>query len=227
MSPKPSVELFKVSVTMRNVSSEITPPDQNKAWSADIASDETVFSRTVDHAKTAYTNAQDVIKFVDLKSNVLIALSTVVSGFALALAKWNFELPSTSAARISVLAKGHPCLTWTALILFGLSLVATIISYAAATWSMIVRPAKRGAFTVLFPVPRENKRETHRRLIAERLSGMSREGVLHEFSEQLFAVGQILQAKQRNSRIGAITVLAQLALLTVAVFLYLCLVASS
>ena len=123
--------------------------------------------------------------------------------------------------------KGHPCLTWTALILFGFSLAATIVSYAAATWSMIVRPAKKGAFTVLFPVPRGNNRETHRRLIADRLSGMSREEVLREFSEQLFAVGQILQTKQRNSRIGAITVIAQLGLLTVAVFLYLYLVASS
>ena len=48
------------------MSSDIKPSDQNKSWSSNIGSDEAAFSRTVEHAKTAYANAQDIIKFVDL-----------------------------------------------------------------------------------------------------------------------------------------------------------------
>jgi hypothetical protein len=202
-------------------------PARRAEWTADAASDQESFTRTVDHAKLAYANTQEVIRFVDLKSNVLIALSTVISGGAIAFAKWNFELPHDSSIKVQALILTHPCLATTAAILFALSLVATVVSYLAATWSLIARPAAPGAFTVLFPVPRDLDRPSHRKLICERLAGLSREGILQEFNEQLAAVGRILQSKLKSSRIAAITVITQLALLTIAVLIYVYLAARS
>ena len=205
-------------------SSEDAKPER---WSADFDGDEVCFTRTLDHAKLAYANMQEVIRFVDLKSNVLIALSTVVSGAALAMAKWNLELPRDSSLKFQVLLSTHPYLAWTAAALFTISLIGTVVSCVAACWSMIARPAAPGYFTLLYPVPRDMKRADHERRVSECLAGMSRAAVLHDFREQLPAVGRIAQVKQKCSRIAAITVIAQLVFLTVAVLVYVFLAASS
>lgn len=168
-----------------------------------------------------------MIRFVDLKSNVLIALSTVVSGAALALVKWNLELPKDSALKVQALFAVHPYLVWAAALSFCLSLVATVVSYAAACWSMIARPAAPGYFTLLYPVPRDMDRTAHEKRISESLAGMSRAAILHDFREQLPAVGRIAQVKQKSSRIAAITVIAQLGFLTAAVLIYAFLAASN
>ena len=193
----------------------------------DAATDQETFARTLDHAKLAFANTQEVIRFVDVKASVLIGLSTIVSGAAVALAKWNFGLPSNSTIKIQALADAHPALACTAVCLFALSLVGTVASYLAASWSMIARPAAPGSFTILYPVPRDMNRTMHEGRISELLAGMSREEVLFDFRDQLPAVGRVLQTKQKSSRMVAIIVITQVALLTAAVIIYFCLAAKS
>lgn len=194
---------------------------------ADAATDAETFARTLDHAKLAFANTQEVIRFVDVKASVLIGLSTIVAGAALALAKWNLGLPSNSPIKIQALADAHPALTCIAVCLFALSLLGTVASYLAASWSMIVRPSAPGSFTILYPAPRDMNRTMHERRISELLAGMSREEVLFDFKDQLPAVGRVLQTKQKSSRMAALIVIAQVALLTAAVLIYFCLAAKS
>lgn len=92
---------------------------------------------------------------------------------------------------------------------------------------MIARPAAPGYFTLLYPVPRDMDRTAHEKRISESLAGMSRAAILHDFREQLPAVGRIVQVKQKSSRIAAITVIAQLGFLTAAVLIYAFLAASN
>jgi len=200
--------------------------DDSEAWKPDIL-DDAVYTRTLEHAKLAFSHTQDVIKFVDSKCNVLTVLTTAVSGFALTLAKWNFEMPKTSAASYSAIAHHFPNWSLLVLFLFAVALISSAVCLGACLWSLIARKAPDGAFTVLFPVPRDATREKHLHLIGERLAGMSPEQIMREFDEQLRSLGGIAQKKIGHCKIAARAAMAQIVGLALAVILYVILFAIS
>jgi hypothetical protein len=87
-------------------------------------------------------------------------------------------------------------------------------------WTIVARGATNGAFTVLYPVPRDLETSAFRRLLADRLSGMTNEQVLHEFNEQLATLGGILQKKHKHCHYAAITLLFQVTTATASVLLF-------
>jgi len=193
---------------------------KSRQWTAPIGEDCALFTQTLEHARLAFGNAQDVIRFIDAKCNVLVALTTVISGFAISLAKWNFELPSKSPLTITAIAQAHHIRVYLIVLPLIVSLVATAVCIAGAVWSLIARPPKSGGFTVLFPLPRNLTDEKHREILIERLSGMEEEVILNEFSEQLATLGRISQTKLRSSRIVAWAVLVQVGALIISLLAY-------
>lgn len=203
------------------------PDDSSESsWKPEILDNGDTFIRTLDHVKIAFAHTQDVIKFVDSKCNVLTALTTAISGFALTLAKWNFELPKASAASFAVIFHKFPWTTGVSLVLFLASLVASVVCIAACLWGLIARSAPNGAFTVLFPVPRDATPDKHLQLIGELTAGMSSDQVMREFNEQLRSLGGIAQKKIGHSKIAARAAAAQIGGLSLAIILYVILFAT-
>lgn len=194
-------------------------------WKPDI-SDDRIFDRTLAHANCAFAHTQDVIKFVDAKCNILTVLTSAITGFALTLAKWNFELPKASAPSYIVVAHNYPIGAPIALVIFLISLVASAVCIGACLWSLIARPAPDGAFTVLFPVPRDSDPDQHVQLVGERLAGMSQEQIMNEFGEQLRSLGAIAQKKIQHSKVAALATMIQVGAISVAIIIYTALFAS-
>ena len=198
--------------------------DDSATWKPDIL-DDAVFKRTLEHAKLAFSHTQDVIKFVDSKCNVLTVLTTAISGFALTLAKWNFELPKTSAASYSLIFQNFPWAKWVMLPLFLVSLIASVVCITACLWSLIARSAAKSTFSVLFPHPRNLSPNEHANLVAERMGGISEGQILHEFNEQLRTLGIIVKEKINQSRMAGKAATVQIIALTLAVVIYVVLFA--
>lgn len=194
-----------------------------KGFSASI--EDSAYQRTLDHAKAGYENAQASIKFVDTKCSVLIALSTSVAGFSVALVRWNFESPLGACFA----ASRQACTWWFlgAFLLFSVSLLACVFCITATIWTLIARPAPAGAFSVLFPVPPNSDKPAHTAWMANALLGMDGTSILREYQEQLGAVGLILKTKIRHSRFAAIALLVQLFSVVIAILIYFAAVASS
>lgn len=199
---------------------------QNEEWEAKI-----------DHLKTAYASSQEVIKFIDTKSNILIGLSTVAGGFATTLLKWALELdPKMSASWESVYGLNQE---WAvnSLVLLALSLCSFLILVLCCLFSVLSRKAPQGKLTLLFPVARKesltwkqrwarftsNKkapRVSHKDLIRNSVFSLDPDRILEEYAEQLTAVGKIIEHKLNHNRWASVAAVAQLAFLAGGIGVY-------
>ena len=208
------------------VSGISSSPDDNDDWSDKI-----------DHLKLGYETAQGVIEFIDAKGNILIGLSTVVAGFGASLIKWSLELPSTMPASWeNVYARSDE---WAVICLafVGLSLGAYVAVVLYCLFSVIARKAANGKFTLLFPVPRKElatrkqklsrlfrrnaaPRKTHQVTVEQAVESLNQQAILDEYSEQLAAVGRILERKLNHNRWASVAAVLQLVLLSFAIGIY-------
>jgi hypothetical protein len=175
---------------------------------------------TLAHAKAGYQNAQEVIKFVDTKTAVVIGLSTLTGGFLLAVLKWSIESDGVSRPTLYQITAAHPCATVLFYLFVAASLCSALVCLAAAVWSVIARARPQNlenAFTILFPIYRRRNAAAACSTFERKLKGMSRSEVLMEYEDQLRIVGMILGQKLKHIRISCIAVLIQIICLSIAV----------
>lgn len=104
----------------------------------------------LDLLRSGYSNAQDVIRFLDTKVAIINAAVTLILGYAVCLAKWWIEkTPEISSSWNNwekVLFLAHPIL-FIGVGTFGL----VIIAKSANVWRPNHSPLTRESFTSLFP----------------------------------------------------------------------------
>lgn len=190
----------------------------------------------IDHLEKGYDTAQSVIQFLDTKGNILIGLSTLVAGFAASLVKWTLELnPRLPASWERVSAENESGAVY-ALLLMGLSFLAFVAVVLCCLFSVIARKAPIGKFTILFPVVRKDATSWwrkismrmkgitagtgHKEKVVRAVNGLDRKAILAEYSEQLEAVGRILENKLNHNRWASVAAVIQLMLFSGAIGIY-------
>jgi hypothetical protein len=184
--------------------------------------DDPVLSRTLDHVKVGYQNAQEVIKFVDTKTAVVTGLSTVLGGFLLIVLKWSVELDGVSRPNLEQLTAAKPCIAILFYLLVLTSLGSAVVCLSAAVWSVIARARPRhleNRFTILFPFYRQRDATDACKVFEQKFKGMTTVDILNEYEDQLRIVGMILGKKLKHIRVSCIALVIQIVCLTSALVL--------
>lgn len=171
------------------------------------------------HLYKSFDSTQDLIKFLDTKTNIVIGISSVAAGFAITLAKWLFELPGANIASLASVAAKHQYWLYLDVVVFGLSLVAFLFSISFAVWTVVSRSAIPGELTLIFPVQRSGIADL-RKAVKESISELSLPAIYAEFEDQLFRLGQIIGRKHSFLQCSTVCLLAQFLFLVVTVVLY-------
>jgi hypothetical protein len=154
------------------------------------------FQRTLTHAKAGYSNAQDIIKFLDAKAGALLGIVSLMLGLPLLLAKWVLEQPATAQFHLPLLM-GHAwwwCF-WTG-VLAVLSLGAGALSMCQAVAAVRARlPKSKAKIPVLMPLHPPGDYRQAVRSFGRLRRGLKREEILREYELQLTRLGQILSEK--------------------------------
>jgi hypothetical protein len=177
---------------------------------------------TLNHAKTGYQNAQDVIKFVDTKTAFITGLSTVLGGFLLIVLKWSVELDGASQPNLWQVTSAHRCIAAGFYFLVATSLGSAVVCLCSAVWSVIARARPRhleNAFTILFPSYTRRDSANACRVFEQKLRGMSSVEIIKEYEDQLRIVGMILGRKLKHIRISCVALVVQIVSLTFALLL--------
>jgi len=170
---------------------------------------------TLDHAKTGYQNAQDIIKFIDTKTGAVTGLCTLAIGGVLGLVTWFFGLEE--GCRLLVLNIFHPCVA--AIVLLGLSPIAGAGSLVFSLLSLIARSPLTSGQTVLFPCLKKTGGEwdgisqSYKNKI---VAGMTATEIRDEYHDQILNVGIIVQKKIARHRWAVGFLMLQLGLLAAA-----------
>lgn len=198
------------------------------------ASDDTREAKLT-HLKDGYQSTQEVIKFIDTKSNILIGMTTLAGGFAITLVKWALELPPVlSASWASVFAQNEEWAIYSLLLLGG-SLLSFLAVVFYCLFSVLSRKATHGKLTLLFPVPRpeplswkqwrSDRREkrnypSHQEQIAKAIMTLDDDAIFAEYADQLTIVGNIVSDKLNHNRWASVAAVLQLFLLACAIVIY-------
>ena len=178
--------------------------------------------QALEQARAGYTNAQEVIRFVDGKSNVLIGLSTLASGFLIALIKWSLDAPADSLRNFERLVEIFPYETWGIYAAVVVSLLSSVFCLGAAVCSVIarVRPCElKNEITVLFPAHGKRRERAAQAFFEKRMAGMTKAEILQEYQDQLRVVGLILWRKLKHNRYASIALVVQVIGIATAVLL--------
>lgn len=166
------------------------------------------FERTLEHLKAGYSNAQEIIRFVDTKTSFLTGAATLTTGFILEAARQYAEMSGNIKQNFAI----HPYLSCVlisvgqyALFFGGLCIWCCVLSLIARP---PVRKSKRGS-AVLFPFYQGSQPEQD--YITSASQGLTRKQILKEYEAQIWNVGLILQKKVVRHRWASIMLLLQLA----------------
>lgn len=203
-------------------------PKNEPEAECNTASQEEIADQTLEHAKSGYRNAQEVIKTIDAKTGVVTGLSTLSAGFLIAIVKWSIESPTLSPRNFDQLIQSHPRFACAIYVSILASLLCALLCLGAAVWSVVARdrPSRlKNRFTVLFPVYPEEAETEAQQFFGSRLEGMTKTQILKEYEDQLRIVGTILCRKIKFNRRASWFLLFQFHFVAVAlsliVFLYL------
>lgn len=155
------------------------------------------YAETVAHARAGYSNAQDIIKFIDTKSGVVTGLVTVSLGLPFLVIQWLAEQETDAFLNLEQIAKRSQWLAGISMALLILGIGAGLFALLKSLSGLLPRsPAARMDVTILFPMfhPTRNKRKALKSL-TRLTAGLSQKEVLREYEIQLFRVGQILHEK--------------------------------
>ena len=110
--------------------SEKTPPDL----------DEKVFERNLGHARAAYSNAQETIRFVDSKTGILTGILTVTTGLPFALLQFMVSSESERAGKLIVFYAHRGSIAATGMIVpMALGIVFGALSLLSSTNGLMAR----------------------------------------------------------------------------------------
>jgi hypothetical protein len=158
-------------------------------------------TRTLEHAKAGYSNAQEVIRFLDSKAGALIGLSSVTTGLGLVVLKWFIELNERSPLSIQTLTIKHPEYIYSAGIVTIVGILLGSIAILCCLHGLNARSPFRDRRDgrrppVLFPMynPDRHLRLAHESF-AKITAGMSERDIAGEYEQQLKRVGAILHEK--------------------------------
>jgi len=157
---------------------------------------------TLAHAQASYANCQDIIKFIDTKTGVIIGLVTLLLGLPLLVVKWLLEQESGALISITAITEQSPLRSIVSLVILIFGIGAELLALINGAWVLLARPSDTRAGTViLFPMfdPVKAKLEATESLM--RLHrGLATTDILLEYEVQLYRLGQILHEKVRHLR---------------------------
>ena len=157
--------------------------------------------QTLEHAKTAYTNVQENIRFVDTKAGALTGLATLITGLPVLVLQWITTEQSTENTQwhIANLADCHPIVLPLVSLIFAGGIACGVLSLWLALDCTTARPpSKKGKTTVLFPLAADMSNRF--RIIRRLKNGMSDPEIAKEYQTQLLRVGFILAKKSCKLR---------------------------
>lgn len=176
------------------------------------------FARTLEHFKSGYANAQEVIRFIDTKTSFLTGATTLIIGFVLEAAKQYSQLPPAVKHNFAI----HPYLIFALMNLGEFSLLAGGLCVWCSVLSLIARPpAKkmRRNSSMLFPF--FEGKISEKQYCSKTTQDMTEEEILKEYEAQIWNVGLILRKKVMRHRWAGVMFLVQLITLTAGGFIIL------
>ena len=200
--------------------------------------DPQIAQQSLDHAKTGYQNAQDVIKFMDTKFGAVAGLSILLCGFQLKSLASFLQLPESTQAAVRALLESHTAelqvlvLCAAASLISGVACIVCAISGVMARaprdtprWLKILASIgfashlpkrKKYKHTVLFPFWTDSDMAV--RSFRRISRGMTHKEISAEYVSQLWNLGAILQKKIALVRWAAHALVAQMIFLVAAAF---------
>lgn len=149
---------------------------------------------TLEHAKAAYANAQETIRFIDTKAGALTGLLTLAVGLPIWVVQWLSEQKPDESALYIGLAKSQPYILLAAFLAWSCGIMAGVISLWLVLDCIAARlPSRKRKPTVLFPMV-SGRHSAY--VIARRLTfGISALDTINEYRTQCLRVGAILAKK--------------------------------
>lgn len=158
------------------------------------------FEETVAQMQRGYENTQRMVQAMDAKAGAVVALCLAILAFAGTLVAWIHS--NLSEGILQATAAPHCCLAWT--------LVLLILATGASGFACLDRSFKTVRpnglpepqhFTTLFPATEHAWRDPDAIHHLSRVTmGENREFLLHEFQQQLLAMGGIVYLKIKHLR---------------------------
>ncbi|MFZ2655591.1 MAG: hypothetical protein WAX69_11735 [Victivallales bacterium] len=151
----------------------------------------------IEHLKTGYQNAQEIIRFIDNKTEILLGIVLVVTGGIIAYTINMFEMEKAIYKEIFCLLQTNYC----TFILFILILLSGIISIIFLMLCLrarrSTRPSKRFGppYFILFPCVRQKDSNKAISYYDTTLESMTASDIIKEYKFQLVIVGIILDRK--------------------------------
>ena len=150
----------------------------------------------LEHAKAAYANAQEIIRFVDNKTSILTGLIVVTTAFPISVLHWCLQNDNGVIKKVLAL---HPCLIWWAWGGLALAIAAGGVALLFTMASLVPRNPANG-FTVLFPLHKDSQKVEFENLLLTLKGGYSQDDRIAEYAKQIQDVGLILYRKTHRQR---------------------------
>ena len=153
----------------------------------------------IEHAHRSFEHTQNVIQFVDGKTNVLIGLVTAMAAVTLYFFRIELGLEAGPSSEEAEASKGS--LWWLTTITMSASLLAGAVSIILCAWTTLARPRFiTGKSVLLFlsnsassPAELDQKRKD----ASEALRNLNEDAILDEYADQLANLGSIVERKIR------------------------------
>jgi hypothetical protein len=165
------------------------------------------FEQKLDLFKSGYSNAQDVIKFIDTKNGVISGFVTLTIGGTLAFVMWVFENAGTGAKAVYDVLAGNRHVA---------AAVALSVCFGAGSLfccfrSLVGRSPPEDRYRILFPCFTPKMLNNAKAIYEQSARSLTGDLLLQEYWEQVAAVGQIIFKKLYWHRFSLIMCFAQLA----------------
>lgn len=149
---------------------------------------------TLEHAKAAYANAQETIRFIDTKAGALTGLLTLAVGLPIWVIQWLGEQKTEESSLYLGLAKCEPYILVIGFLAWSCGIMAGVVSLWLVLDCIAARPPSRKRKpTILFPMVADRHSAY---VIARRLTvGLSTADTIGEYRTQCLRVGAILAKK--------------------------------
>lgn len=150
---------------------------------------------SIDHARSSFDNAQDVIKFIDTKTAIVTGLNSILTGIPFLLFEWLFNQSTYSPLSFDSLTKSSPELMFASAVCGFLGLTTGILSLVFAIQALTARGPTSKYISILFPVIPPKRRHSAARSIRRLRSGITKTEIIRDYEHQLQNLGTILSLK--------------------------------
>ena len=172
------------------------------------------------HLSESYKSAQEVIRFMDTKTELTAGFAVALLGSVLVIFREVWVAGPYKQKQIVEIINNLVCLKFVFGLLILGTLAAGLASLASAIMAIVARPPKDGLpCTILFPY--HDGSEKARRYFKEVISTLATDQIKAEYEDQLWKVGEILRKKTVWHRQSVYCLLAQIVCLAGAVGLFL------